>query len=77
MLAAHKVDSGPVFRARQDRYHLTSPLMGPEAYAEWDGGAQDAMLENKEGRGGGRNIEGQPSMAESLLLTEGSHGVDT
>jgi hypothetical protein len=51
--------------------------MGPEAYAELDGGAQDAMLESREGRGGGGNIEGQPSMAESLLLTEGSHGVDT
>jgi hypothetical protein len=51
--------------------------MGPEAHAELEGGAQDAMLESREGRGGGGTIEGQPSMTESLLLTEGSHGVDT
>lgn len=30
-------------RARQDKYHPTSPLMEPEAFAELEAEAQDAM----------------------------------
>jgi len=64
--------------------------MEQEAYAELEGGAQDAMLDSKDARGKSRslrawlragrgrgsidlwNIDGQPGIAESLLLTEWS-----
>ena len=64
--------------------------MEQEAYAELEGGAQDAMLDSECARGKSRslrawlragrergsidlwNIDGQPGIAESLLLTKWS-----